>query len=71
MSPMLDARTAEYRAYIDRYLADFYRRFHTEPQKPLFEAVEYSLLAPGKRLRPVFTFEFLPSFAFENSQKTS
>ena len=58
MSPMLDARTAEYRAYIDRYLADFYRRFHTEPQKPLFEAVEYSLLAPGKRLRPVFTFEF-------------
>ena len=58
MSPMLDARTAEYRAYIDRYLADFYRRFHTEPQKPLFEAEEYSLLAPGKRLRPVFAFEF-------------
>ena len=58
MSPMLDARTAQYRAYIDRYLADFYRRFHAEPQKPLFEAVEYSLLAPGKRLRPVFAFEF-------------
>jgi geranylgeranyl diphosphate synthase type II len=36
----------------------YYARFHNEPQKELFEAMEYSLLAPGKRLRPVFAFEF-------------
>jgi geranylgeranyl diphosphate synthase type II len=28
------------------------------PQKQLFDAMEYSLLAGGKRLRPVFAFEF-------------
>ena len=53
-----DNRSHEYRAYIESYLADFYSRFHNEPQKPLFEAMEYSLLAGGKRLRPIFAFEF-------------
>ena len=53
-----DLRTSEYRAYIEQYLADWYARFHDLPQKQLFEAMEYSLLAGGKRLRPVFAFEF-------------
>ena len=53
-----ESRTQEYRAYIEKYLADWYERFHNEPQKNLFEAMEYSLLAGGKRLRPVFAFEF-------------
>ena len=48
----------EYREYIEKYLADWYARFHDLPQKQLFEAMEYSLLAGGKRLRPVFAFEF-------------
>jgi geranylgeranyl diphosphate synthase type II len=39
-------------------MTEYYTRFHNEPQKVLFEAMEYSLLAPGKRLRPVFAFEF-------------
>ena len=47
---------AEYREYIEKYLADWYARFHDLPQKQLFEAMEYSLLAGGKRLRPVFAF---------------
>ena len=51
-------RTAQYRAYIEGFMTDYYARFHNEPQKELFEAMEYSLLAPGKRLRPVFAFEF-------------
>ena len=51
-------RGKEYRAYIERYLAEWYDRFHDLPQKNLFEAMEYSLLAGGKRLRPVFAFEF-------------
>ena len=58
MSLTVEMRTREYREYIDGYLVDFYRRLHDQPQKPLIDAIEYSLLAPGKRLRPVFTFEF-------------
>ena len=54
----MNERTAEYKAYIEGYLRDWYTRFHTEPQAKLFEAMEYSLLAGGKRLRPVLAFEF-------------
>ena len=53
-----ESRSREYRDYIEAYLKDFYLQFHKEPQKLLFEAMEYSLLAGGKRLRPVFAFEF-------------
>ena len=53
-----DLRTSEYREYIEKYLSDWYARFHDLPQKELFDAMEYSLLAGGKRLRPVFAFEF-------------
>ncbi len=48
----------EYRDYIEQYLRDFYAQFHQEPQKEIFEAMEYSLLGGGKRLRAVFAFEF-------------
>lgn len=50
--------TDAYRAYIEEYLSDFYSRFEDEPQKKLFEAMKYSLLAGGKRLRPIFVFDF-------------
>lgn len=53
-----EQRSLEYRTYIQEYLKEYYLAFHSEPQKPLFEAMEYSLLAGGKRLRPVFAFEF-------------
>ena len=54
----MNDRTTEYKAFIEGFLKDWYTRFHSEPQNKLFEAVEYSLLAGGKRLRPVFAFEF-------------
>ena len=54
----LDLISAQYRNYIQTYLSDWYTRFHNEPQKQLFEAIEYSLLAGGKRLRPIFVFDF-------------
>ena len=54
----LEQRSREYRDYIESYLKDFYARFREEPQKPLFEAMEYSLLAGGKRLRPILAFDF-------------
>jgi len=53
-----DVRTREYREYIEKYLADYYGQFHDLPQKPLFDAIEYSLLGGGKRLRPIFVFDF-------------
>lgn len=54
----LEQRSREYREYLETYLKDFYARFRSEPQKPLYEAVEYSLFAGGKRLRPILAFEF-------------
>ena len=53
-----DARYRQYREYVEDYLSAWYRRFHDEPQKQLFEAMEYSLLAGGKRLRPIFAMDF-------------
>lgn len=53
-----ESRFREYREYIESFLADYYSRFGDEPQKFLFDAIKYSLLAGGKRLRPIFVFEF-------------
>ncbi len=58
MEKALKARSDEYSSYIETFLADWYKRFHNEPQNKLFEAMEYSLLAGGKRLRPIFAMEF-------------
>ena len=58
MNDLLKMRTEEYRSYIQDYLKDFYSQFCNEPQQLLFEAMEYSLLSGGKRLRPIFTLEF-------------
>jgi geranylgeranyl diphosphate synthase type II len=54
----MNERTVAYKAHIEAFLQDWYTRFHDEPQRELFAAMEYSLLAGGKRLRPVFAFEF-------------
>ena len=53
-----EERSAKYRAFIEEYLKNFYQEFKDEPQKSLFEAMEYSLLAGGKRLRPIFAMDF-------------
>ena len=53
-----DVRFRQYREYIEDYLKNFYSRFDSEPQKVLFDSMKYSLLAGGKRLRPIFAFEF-------------
>lgn len=47
----------EYQQFIESYM-DENCFCYTEPQKVLFEAMRYSLLAGGKRLRPVFVFDF-------------
>ena len=55
---MFEQRSQEYREFIESYLKGIYEKFADQPQKPLFEAMEYSLLAGGKRLRPIFALDF-------------
>lgn len=55
----LERRSREYREFIEEYLKNLYRSAKDqEPQKRLFDAMEYSLLAGGKRLRPIFVLDF-------------
>ena len=49
------------RAYVEKisaFLDEECYKYPDEPQKTLFDAMRYSLLAGGKRLRPVFVFDF-------------
>ena len=55
---LIDDRLAVYRQYVEQYLKEYYARFHDEPQSILFESMEYSLLAGGKRLRSTLVLEF-------------
>lgn len=56
--PNFEEQLQEYREYTEKYLSGIYTQAKQEPQKPLFDAMEYSLLAGGKRLRPVFAYDF-------------
>ncbi len=47
-----------YIEYIGNYLQEQCFCYADEPQKELFSAMRYSLLAGGKRLRPIFVFDF-------------
>ena len=53
-----DLLSKAYREYFEEYLESIYADCKDLPQKQLFEAMEYSLLAGGKRLRPIFVFDF-------------
>lgn len=48
----------QYQDKIENYLRDKCSVYPDEPQQILFDAMRYSLLAGGKRLRPVFVFDF-------------
>ena len=51
---------AVYQEYVEQYLENCFQ-YESEPQKELFSAMRYSLLAGGKRLRPVLVFAFCES----------
>lgn len=53
-----DKQTSDYKAYIEEFLNKVCFTDNALPQKKLFEAMRYSLLAGGKRLRPIFVFDF-------------
>lgn len=58
MTHSLDGLTDQYKRYIEDYLEHRCLIDEGEPQKELFSAMKYSLLAGGKRLRPILVFDF-------------
>lgn len=50
------SRYTAYQAAIEEYLAGLFRQ--DKPYGKLFESIRYSILAGGKRIRPVLTLEF-------------
>ena len=58
MRPEMKSRMEDYRIFIESYLDKDCFVYPSEPQKILFESMRYSLLAGGKRLRPIFVFDF-------------
>ena len=50
--------TQGYKDHIEQYLDQSCFCYKNEPQQQLFEAMRYSLLAGGKRLRPIFVLDF-------------
>ena len=51
-------KTNEYKERVDQALAQYFSCGETEPIKGLAEAMRYSLLAGGKRIRPTLVLEF-------------
>ena len=53
-----DVQMKKYLDYIEEYLDTSCFQYNNQPQQCLFDAMRYSLLAGGKRLRPIFVFDF-------------
>ncbi len=53
-----DIQMNAYLQHIEKYLDIDCFRYANEPQQELFESMRYSLLAGGKRLRPIFVYDF-------------
>ena len=58
MKQCFNTRNQEYLAFIESYLNESCFCYDSEPQQTLFSAMRYSLLAGGKRLRPIFVLDF-------------
>lgn len=55
---MIKGLSETYKEYIECYMEEKCFCYDSEPQKKLFDSMRYSLLAGGKRLRPIFVFDF-------------
>ncbi len=55
---MSNNRTEEYIAFMEDYLANQCLNYPKVPQQTIIESMKYSLLAGGKRLRPIFVLDF-------------
>ena len=57
MKVPFEEQNKAYSAFITEYLDQLCFRQENQPQKTLFESMRYSLLAGGKRIRPIFVFD--------------
>ena len=53
-----ESQLSTYISYIEDYFDQNCFQYDSEPQQALFQSMRYSLLAGGKRLRPVFVYDF-------------
>lgn len=53
-----EERVSNYRQRVEHFLRTYYANLRNEPQSTLFEAMEYSLMAGGKRIRSTLALEF-------------
>lgn len=58
MKQSIDTQSDVYRSYIEAYLNKQCCIYNNHPQQTLFEAMRYSLLAGGKRIRPILVMDF-------------
>ena len=58
MNDLFKQQYTAYKEHIENYLDECCFQYDNEPQQELFSSMRYSLLAGGKRLRPVFVFDF-------------
>ena len=59
MKPEFDGMISEYRSFVEEYLRKYISDSKKgQPQEALYDAMGYSLMAGGKRLRPVMTLDF-------------
>ena len=54
----MDEISQEYRNFTEEFLKQWFTQFRDEPQKVLYEAMEYSVLGGGKRIRAILALEF-------------
>ena len=54
----MDEISKQYRDFTEEFLKDWFSQFRGEPQKVLYDAMEYSVLGGGKRIRAILAFEF-------------
>lgn len=54
----LESQLSTYLNHIEDYFDQNCFQYDNEPQQTLFRSMRYSLLAGGKRLRPVFVYDF-------------
>jgi geranylgeranyl diphosphate synthase type II len=58
MNHDVNSISTTYKSHIELYLKEQCLQHDTEPQQKLFQAMRYSLLAGGKRLRPILVYDF-------------
>ena len=54
----MDEISKQYRDFTEEFLNNWFSQFRDEPQKVLYEAMEYSVLGGGKRIRAILALEF-------------